>query len=498
MNCVECQALLLEYVEGLVDEDQKIAIETHVAGCDTCRNEEHAIRTLQDRLVSQGQSFDEDSLETDILGAIVREQKTRFNQGVQQASLAVKIRRQFMNSRISQMAAAAIVIVACILGGILVNSTSSVALADVLAKIETVSVYMFRTTATTTGEPVENDPFDLEKPSTVLVSKELDYAEKTILAMRDTDSQADAVMEMYLLPEQSKAMMINHKDKQYFEMDFDQDMFARQKGQRDPRAIVKNVLNCQYESLGNAVIDGIECEGFTTADSTYDGGIFGEVKVELWVDVDTYLPVRLETETQMSDNQRLHTVCDQFQWDVQVDAREFDPVIPEGYTTPLAGPVQVPAASEESLVKGLQMLIDMGSPTYPQALTMQAMTSEMQYVQRQMMKFMEADDREAAKAFMLQHYDIDLDQGKPSQEQLTRATMRIMMTLQGTCMSYATFVQDQLDPAYHGTVVTPQDANLPLVRWKVSDTQYRVVFGDLHAETLDVQTLAELEARLPQ
>jgi len=282
------------------------------------------------------------------------------------------------------------------------------------------------------------------------------------------------------------------------EMDFNEDMFARQKGQRDARAIVKNVLNCQYESLGNAVIDGIECEGFVTTDSTYNGGLFGEVKVELWVDVDTYLPVRLETETQMSDNQRLHTVCDQFQWDIEVDAREFDPVIPEGYTTPLSGPVQVPAMNEESLVKGLQMLVDMGSPTYPEALTMQAMTVELKGIQDRMTKLMEADDQEAAKAFMLEHYGIDLDQGKPTQEQLTEATMRIMMAIQGTCMSYATFGQDQLDPAYHGTVVTPLDTNLPLVRWKVSDTEYRVVFGDLHTETLDIQTLVALEAQLPQ
>lgn len=497
MNCVECQAVLFEYVEGLVTENQTIAIETHVAGCETCRNEENAIRTLQDRLVSQGQSFDEDTLETDILGAIVREQKTRFAQGVQQASLAVKIRRQLMNHPISKIAVAAIVIAACVLGGVFMTSTSSVALADVLTKIETVAVYMFQTTATMTGDPVENYPFDLGNPSTVLVSKDLGYAEKTILSLRDPNSQ-DSVMEMYFLPEQKKAMTINHKDKQYIEMDFDANMFERMKGQRDARAIVRNALKCEYESLGHEIVGGIECEGFLVTDPTYQGGMFGEVKVELWVDVDTYLPVRLETETQISDNQRLHTVSNNFQWDIEVDAREFDPVIPEGYTTPLSGPVQVPAMNEESLVKGLQLLIDMGSPSHPEELTMGAMTSKLQYFQEQMMQLMQADDREAAKAFMLEHYGIDLDQGKPTQEQLMQGTMRITMPLQYTCMAYATFVQDQKDPAYHGTVVTPQDTNLPLVRWKVSDTEYRVIFGDLHAETVDIQTLVDLEALLSQ
>jgi hypothetical protein len=47
-------------------------------------------------------------------------------------------------------------------------------------------------------------------------------------------------------------------------------------------------------------------------------------------------------------------------------------------------------------------------------------------------------------------------------------------------------------------VVTPQDADKVLMRWKLSDNQYRVLFGSLHAETVDAQTLAELEKNLPK
>jgi hypothetical protein len=57
---------------------------------------------------------------------------------------------------------------------------------------------------------------------------------------------------------------------------------------------------------------------------------------------------------------------------------------------------------------------------------------------------------------------------------------------------------DGKDPAYHGKVVTPQDADQVLMRWKVSDQQYRVIFGDLHAETVATDTLTELEKTLPQ
>ena len=37
-----------------------------------------------------------------------------------------------------------------------------------------------------------------------------------------------------------------------------------------------------------------------------------------------------------------------------------------------------------------------------------------------------------------------------------------------------------------------------LLRWKTGDNEYRVIFGDLHAETVDAETLARLEAALPK
>jgi hypothetical protein len=36
------------------------------------------------------------------------------------------------------------------------------------------------------------------------------------------------------------------------------------------------------------------------------------------------------------------------------------------------------------------------------------------------------------------------------------------------------------------------------MRWKVSDNEYRVIFGDLHAERVSREKLAELEAALPK
>ena len=42
-------------------------------------------------------------------------------------------------------------------------------------------------------------------------------------------------------------------------------------------------------------------------------------------------------------------------------------------------------------------------------------------------------------------------------------------------------------------IITPKDADKVLMRWKVSDNEYRIIFGDLHAETVTPEKLVELE-----
>jgi hypothetical protein len=59
-------------------------------------------------------------------------------------------------------------------------------------------------------------------------------------------------------------------------------------------------------------------------------------------------------------------------------------------------------------------------------------------------------------------------------------------------------VQDKKEPAYYGESVTPADTDKVLLRWKTLDNGYRVIFGDLHADTVTPEKLAELEKALPK
>jgi len=68
--------------------------------------------------------------------------------------------------------------------------------------------------------------------------------------------------------------------------------------------------------------------------------------------------------------------------------------------------------------------------------------------------------------------------------------------LMTTCMFYGELLYQDKEVAYYGDAVTAGDLQLPLMRWKVSDDQYRIIFDDLSIRNAGSAQLAELEAEL--
>ena len=60
-------------------------------------------------------------------------------------------------------------------------------------------------------------------------------------------------------------------------------------------------------------------------------------------------------------------------------------------------------------------------------------------------------------------------------------------------MTKGQMVKEERDFAYFGATVTPEDSGLPLLRWRISDDQYLVIYGDLRVDTLDRSQLEALE-----
>jgi hypothetical protein len=63
---------------------------------------------------------------------------------------------------------------------------------------------------------------------------------------------------------------------------------------------------------------------------------------------------------------------------------------------------------------------------------------------------------------------------------------------------YEYLAQTGKDVVYYGDSADPQDSNAVLIQWKLSEGEYRVVFGDLREETVSAEELIRLQARMLQ
>jgi hypothetical protein len=362
-------------------------------------------------------------------------------------------------------------------------------LADVLTRIEQVRAYMYQMsmTMTTSGSLSPRQPRTQDVESTILIAPE--YGTKMTMNMSiDPNQNQRMIQEQYLQPQHKRMLTIMPDQNKYVEMTLtDQILEQFKKQSNDPRIMIDTMLKCDYQKIGKSRINGIEVEGFQTTDPAYMGGALGaDVDVTLWVDSQTWLPVQVDMDMTiaMEDDVTMHMkgVLTNFQWDVPVDTSIFEPVIPEHYTTLASGPIKMPDMNEETAINGLKVFLKY-TGQYPEEMNMTAVMSEMRKIM---------DDNTPVAQDLKQSMQ-DLDKDAKGQ-----ALNNVMMPIMATVGFHAQLVQQKRDPAYYGYIVTPETPDLILMRWKVSENEYRVIFGDLTIETVTGEQLAELESVLPQ
>lgn len=397
---------------------------------------------------------------------------------------AQNIWRTIMKSSIRKLAVAGVIIIACSTGLFLWKSTGSgIALADVLTRIEQVTGYTYQMSSTMTRQQTTG-----KWTSTILVSTE-NGIKMTITAVDPNSVQNQPRQhrhavgdESYLLPRLNSLIFVSHKEKTYDRFIYDGPKLEFYKEEyNDPHIIIKQILSCKHTSLGQSAIDGVTVEGFQTTDIAYGGGFFGQadrmgepkkVDVKLWVDVDTFLPVRLEEDIVTKKRGRICEVSYDFRWNVVVNPDDFEPNIPEDYRAP-AGDIIIPAFDEETAIKGLRLFAD-AVGKYPASLEGGALGREYR-----------------------EHAGFDPNSYKDlSDEERTRKTSEAI-SLGVPAFLYKTLVEENKDPVYHGETVGPDDTDKVLLRWKLDDGQCRVIFGDLHADTVTADVMKRLESALP-
>jgi len=102
MNCEKCKELLVAYVEDLLDESQKQAIESHLKSCPPCRAEADKIVGLRERLITNGKALAQSDLEEKVLHRIVQERSWRLKK-ISKSSRQIQLWREIMKSRITKL-----------------------------------------------------------------------------------------------------------------------------------------------------------------------------------------------------------------------------------------------------------------------------------------------------------------------------------------------------------------------------------------------------------
>jgi len=376
-----------------------------------------------------------------------------------------------MKSRIAKLAAAAVIVIAVVVGIYQFGSSvESVAWGEVVGNIEHTRTFMFRGWASGTG--LSNVPKEKAFESEMVVYGSSEYGTRV-----ETYMGGNVASIMYMLPAEKVMISVMPQRKKYMRMLLTEDLTVKMRQQgNDPRDMVRRFLSVEYTELGRAKIDGIEVEGIEVNDpKAWPGiaGMFQSFVGRLWVDVKTDLPVRLEMEfahEQMQQKMKMKMVMEQFQWDVELDAGLFEPNIPPDYT--LMAEVEMPDMKDEGkAVQGLRAFAEITDGRYPSRMTMIAIMQE------------------AGEVLKSMGFDPNKE---PNQEERQKMIDK-MTVLQAPYMFYTQLVEENKDPAYYGDTVTAEDVDAVLMRWKISDDQFRVIFGDLTTENVSAAELAELE-----
>ena len=381
-------------------------------------------------------------------------------------AIAPEVERQgswriIMSSKVTKFAIAAALIIAVGVGMMLIGGPDmpKVAWASVVAKLENIETLKNKVFLTV-ERIAENQTDELD----FTVHRSQEYGIR-----RDTYMGTELVSVLYLPAQGNEFVEVVPPMKKYVTGTMSSSILDKAKS-TDLTLMVTELMKMDYVEIGSKTINGIEAEGIQFTDPKFGAYLFDNGAGELWVDPLTNLPVYLIAEGDAANGAvHMKLVVDQFEWSTELDAEDFEPDIPRGYTL-LADTGEM--GTEESALEGLRGYAELSDGLYPHKLSLTDVNLR------------------AGEALEARGVGGGEGMREPTQEEY-----QVVINIQSTCIFFAEMIGADNDAAYYGETVTAADVDKVLLRWQVGEDEYRVIFGDLRAENVSTQRLAELEGR---
>jgi outer membrane lipoprotein-sorting protein len=222
--------------------------------------------------------------------------------------------------------------------------------------------------------------------------------------------------------------------------------------------------------LGTKEINGKKARGFQIdrkkiyAETTTPG------TRDIWIDTESNLPVLVRDDMKWPDGSDHSLIIKDIQYNIHLAPRLFDAVPPEGYKDTTEKPLPLEEQVHQ-ITKAMNICAEVFDGCYPAA----------------------HGDLVRAVFGGVKAKLISGNSERPAKMNTTRAPDVLQQGVLTGLREVTSILAENPDPAYNGKTVGPKDKDKVLLRWKLDDGRYEVIFGDLRAETVTAEKLRVLE-----
>ena len=436
----QIKELLADFALRELPEQQASEVKTHLADCRQCRSELKKLEAVLECADGMGElSADEqvcESAKQALLEAVANEEK---KEPTPRPTIRLDlIWRTIMKNRITKLAAAAVIIIAVLIG-IHQFGASTPAFADIVRPLLTARTATYKMTVNMKDIPAQTIEGMFMEPSRIRQVMPgggiqiFDWSQRQSITLMPAEKKA-MIVEMENVPEDKQGQI---------------NMFL---------AIRKHIQEAQenenesVEFIGEQKIDGVNAIGYHVENLGMD--------MTVWADAKTLMPIRIEYSMGEMMGMEGTVIMSDIVFDVELDESLFE--VPEGYDVHT---MQIDASlpGEEDFIQSLRLWSEATDGEFPSELNMKAVFGEFfkkAFTEKTGLKF----EKDKAP-------DFSDPQFQEFMEILTKINRGIM---------FAHTLPEDADWHYTGKDVKFGDAETPIFWYRPKDSEtYRVIYADL-------------------